>query len=916
MNKVVEITVKTIKTIIQESEENPSLEKIQKIILDAISIISKNLKHHFSDEEIRVINNLILTEVLITQTISDDDNYITDNEVGNDGWLVNNLQIYDKEWQYWKYYKEQLCAKLKYDEIQKIDRASTWILDLAGNPQRDGCWHRKGMMIGEVQSGKTANYIAVISKAVDVGYRLFIILAGVTDSLRQQTQDRIYRDLRSNTQEPICLTRNADFSRNIVRAVQLNLPDRNEKPLVLVIKKNKSVIDNLTQWIIDNNKINNKFKDKPLMLIDDEADNASVNTNKKNEKDATAINKGIRKLLGLFNKSTYIGCTATPFANIFIDFDRDPEKDRDLFPRNYIYYIKPPEDYIGSTKIFLTNEDKNLFVIEDCIDDQSQQNKESENYYFPIKHKQQYRVKQLPESFKDAICLFILVCAIKNIKKVSMKHNSMLVNVSRFNNVQEQIKNLIEEYLTEILNDIDINGAMENELINSPLARLHKLYDVYYKIEAGIAWKNIKNELNIVSEKGINVELVNQKKQKYGKKFLDYEKHNDIGYSVIAVGGLALSRGLTLEGLSISYVLRNTLMYDALLQMGRWFGYRADYEKYCRIFLSSKAINWYKYVASATNELYEEFKLMHEQRLTPLEFVLKIKKDPNDLLITASSKMRSSTDVKLQSNLWGKIVQSYDIYVEGEHKNNNVGAVSNLIRDLLKDDRVMVRKNQSYLWRNVPVSFINNFISQYCATPHALTTQTFALKKFLTILEQKYKYKDANIALISKQNRSHESSSMINVAENINVNSVQRSFQYAREESVQILNRQLISGTNMTKDGQYNGDILIDFTEDDYNELQKKINIKTNNPEFMIYNAVSECRKHPLLLIYFVDLKRKADNVKTTQQILYNSAPAYALCFPKGTGKYSSADDDVTYSINARMYDSFIDEEDSENGDD
>ena len=122
--------------------------------------------------------------------------------------------------------------------------------------------------------------------------------------------------------------------------------------VVFVIKKNKSILNNLIRWLKSNNADTRGVISKSLLLSDDEADNASVNTNDP-EKDPTAINKAIRELLKLFRQSSYLGITATPYANIFINPDNEDEmRGDDLFPRDFIYALSPPTNYIGAEDIF------------------------------------------------------------------------------------------------------------------------------------------------------------------------------------------------------------------------------------------------------------------------------------------------------------------------------------------------------------------------------------------------------------------------------------------------------------------------------------------------------------------------------------------------------------------------------------
>ena len=271
-------------------------------------------------------------------------------------WLFENGATIDKnrriDWSFWRHYEQHLYGHIPLNAIENIDNLSNKILMRLEDPKRQGGWIRKGLVVGEVQSGKTGNYTGLICKAADAGYKLIIIFAGLHKSLRAQTQQRLdesfigfnsdkddkkykqtYRigvGQYKNHPPVIYLTTSndeGDFAKNI--AQQAGTPFGNN-PIVVVVKKNKSIIENLLLWckrmgIQRDEKV---IKDIPLLIIDDECDNASINTKKITlkstelpvdengnpieEYDPTAINRGIRKILKLFNQNAYVGYTATP----------------------------------------------------------------------------------------------------------------------------------------------------------------------------------------------------------------------------------------------------------------------------------------------------------------------------------------------------------------------------------------------------------------------------------------------------------------------------------------------------------------------------------------------------------------------------------------------------------------------------
>lgn len=286
-------------------------------------------------------------------------------------WLADRRR--DIVWSRWLTYKQYLInAKWPPRVVEKLDELTDQILDFAGNPNIEGGWARRGLVLGDVQSGKTASYLALFNKAADAGYRLIIVLAGHTEYLRQQTQRRvdegfIGRDTSRNanragtttTQRLIGVgginkqianpqgmtTAARDFTKSSREATSITIDSKASAPYVFVVKKNKSVLLALSQWLDEQPKTAGQL-DVPLLLLDDESDYASVNT--KEEDNPTAINDAIRGILAQFLRSSYIAFTATPFANIFIDCDNTD----DLFPRDFIYALESPTNYVGAEATF------------------------------------------------------------------------------------------------------------------------------------------------------------------------------------------------------------------------------------------------------------------------------------------------------------------------------------------------------------------------------------------------------------------------------------------------------------------------------------------------------------------------------------------------------------------------------------
>ena len=519
------------------------------------------------------------------------------------------------------------------------------------------------MVIGHVQSGKTQNYSAVICKATDAGYKVIILLAGITNSLRRQTQDRINeafigkRSSRihaiANQRVGVGLSPGARFpdagtylegdfgSGNLAVLAGINLGNRSE-PIIFVCKKNIHSLGNLSKYFAsyqEEGKI-----DLPLLLIDDEADNASINTRKEVD-EITKTNAGIRNILSKFTRSSYIGYTATPFANIFIDpNDEDHFGSDDLFPANFIRTLEAPDNYMGADKIFSPTAkffERMVVPINDFEE------------ILPLKHKNFHSVTELPHSLRKAIIHFILAKCVRVLRGDRQKHCTMMINVSRFNSVQREVEGLVAELVNDVENDLTLNARVVTPSVRSVV---HEFEDEYFKEYLNKVdleeysypeWEEIKQEL--FKDWHVEVRTVNS-----GGASLDYDNHSETGLTVIAIGGLALSRGLTLEGLCNTYILRNAAAYDTLMQMGRWFGYRPRYEDLCRLYLNPESIDHYQATNEAIDELREEIKLMQSADLTPTEFGLKVRQSPHALRITAAKQNANSSKNGGRYWLWWK----------------------------------------------------------------------------------------------------------------------------------------------------------------------------------------------------------------------------------------------------------------------
>lgn len=487
---------------------------------------------------------------------------------------------------------------------------------------------------------------------------------------------------------------------------------------------------------------------QPVILIDDEADNASINTSG-DDNSPTAINEGIRSILKRFHKAAYIGITATPFANIFIQPDVEDENQSDemeaerfskadLFPSNFIYALKTPNNYIGATKIFgdeSSDDDNkvpnNEYMLEEINTDEMEQ-------IIPYKHKKELEIHKLPSDLEKALYYFLLMNAVRDYRAATQKkykqdketHRSMMIHVSRFTAVQSRIYNLVNDWLYNVKSEIQ-NYAKTDVKDNKVLNDMERIYTEMLAENVKIDWEKLRKKYLPKAVAGIEMRLQNSAKRTDNSKPLDYNGYNE-GLRVIAVGGNSFSRGLTLEGLCVTFFYRRSLMYDTLMQMGRWFGYRYLYEDLCRIWLAPDAIGWYRYITNATEELKEQIRHMQGQGLTPSEFGLRVRRHPASLIVTARNKMRSAETVRRAVTLSHRYLESPNLLNDTEALEQNYKQFVNFIKRLppVYTDKDVIHPENAF-WREVSGDVIADLVTSFKSSHWNLAFQGNALYRYI-----------------------------------------------------------------------------------------------------------------------------------------------------------------------------------------
>jgi hypothetical protein len=702
--------------------------------------------------------------------------------IGHEAWLT---AVRKKEWRYWRRYREYLEGKLSWKAVEALDRSTDSILGLLEDPTRPGPWDRRGLVVGHVQSGKTGNYTGMICKAADAGYKIIIVLAGLHNNLRSQTQIRLDEGFLGYETTPIPdaikivgvghvdadpsirpnfatnRSDNGDFNTAVARNLGIT-PE--QRPWLFVVKKNKTVLERLYRWILnhvantqDPQTGKKSVTHLPLLLIDDEADHASVDTGEQVfnadgtpdvEHEPTRINSSVRQILNAFSHSAYVGYTATPFANIFIHERGETRAEGpDLFPSAFIINLAAPSDYIGPAQVFgmqTANGRQGGLPLAHVIDDH--ETDDGHGGWMPAKHKNGHTpVYQgrdaLPPSLIEAIDSFLLACVTRHLRGDSRGHMSMLVHVTRFNLVQEHVHRQVDEHLRHLKQRL--LRRIDNEEI---LKRLKELWDrdsvpttrtvrtIFPDLVAAgdPSWDEIEAALpDAIAD--IDVRMINGT----AKDALDYAEHEETGLKVIAIGGDKLSRGLTLEGLCVSYFLRASKMYDTLMQMGRWFGYRPGYLDLCRLYTTSDLQEWFGHITEAAEELREEFDVMAASGATPREYGLKVQSHPV-LMVTSRLKMRSARSLMLSFS--GQLMETVSLYRDPTILERNLEATRTFVRGLdrpAEGEHIVRVRNaarnewQGLLWQDVPAKSVIDFLAAYRTHPDAYKVNSAMLAEFI-----------------------------------------------------------------------------------------------------------------------------------------------------------------------------------------
>ena len=737
--------------------DNPSYEEVEQA---ADGVIAAAMKIYKETLERQYVIDVIVADRKIYQPVS---SMIQDDDEGAN-WLSEFRASGQCSFRLWTDYKRYLT--LPAPAIVEIDRSTDYILNKLANPKMSGNWYRAGLVVGHVQSGKTGNFVGLANKAMDCGYKIILVLTGMYNDLRSQTQCRIDKGVIGRVTNPDA----QDYRKNIGVGAFLNHPNiinltssklkgdfgsqktdiggvlSSADPTIMVCKKNPTILTNILRLFSQHGVIADDgypiIVNTSLLIIDDEADSASINT-EYNRGDISKINSKIRAILSLFEKRCYVGYTATPYANIFIDPDpvimsdyieEDGKRYRlckdDLFPKNFIINLSAPSNYIGPNVLFgiptvYDDLEKSPLPIIEYI-------KEDDYLEDYNKGKKKKILKSLPATLIEATKLFFVSTALRRARGQKTSHSSMLINVSQYIRKMDDIAKLMQVLVSELCDRIEAlndNKSLENELenlynnkIKVSNKKISEEYPEWVSLLRMKDWQEVRNELPIVAAKVRNeVRVIHSSTDddiELNTTRLDYDKYEnrphefDNGLYVIVIGGNTMARGITLEGLVVSYFFRTSNTFDTLMQMGRWFGYRDGYIDACRLYLDKETETNFRCIAVATQKMRDDFDDMRYRGIKPRDYGLKVMRFPG--VLEATSRNKFGATVKGRLSLNKTTLQAYKIRRDSEINAQNMQYVIDFLGKLGHSNHKMRFgvPSHHYFWKctgNDIIDFIDKF---------------------------------------------------------------------------------------------------------------------------------------------------------------------------------------------------------------
>ncbi|MBS5888395.1 MAG: Z1 domain-containing protein [Clostridium sp.] len=654
-----------------------------------------------------------------------------------------NFTVPSSDQSVWQEYKERLLDKHFLDEdVNNIEKSCITTLNYLKS-QNEPHKPTKGMIVGDVQSGKTANMAALMAMACDYGWNMVIILSGTIDNLREQTQNRLIDDLNMKRAAKYF---NAIKSLKDERPSSLQLDLGSRQCYFIVCLKNSKRLQDLLVWL---NKDKNKKKQMRVLLIDDEADQASINTAKIDKKEKTQINRLISFLVydflysrksknkepvepdSYFESMNYIGYTATPYANFLNEGPSTLDDRFSLFPEDFIGVLRNSNEYIGPQQIFGSESYPGLSIVNIFGSDTDKLNQAL------IKGE----TSSLSDSLKEAIFWFYCCLAIFRFKKKNKKNISMLINISQRTDSHDYIYDAIRSFIHSTSTRDFIESCKKTYKIQTEALTRNDFLDICSNYADGTleiddypSFEEIRPFLEEILNGGIepveidkdsgtrkyikgvqisidngNYNLSSKDEKEFRIDYPEDSEHPDYATGFIVIGGQTLSRGLTLQGLVTTYFARRSRQGDTLMQMGRWFGYRVGYELLPRIWMSKDNSDKFTYLSRIDLHLKKYIEEFSKTNRKPRDYGIKVLNTPYPawMVLTSKNKMQHAKKVRLDFS--DNKYQTTNFFNDKNKLQSNIEATKNFVLEM--NNQIGFEKDGSTLiWRNIPFGLVSNFL--------------------------------------------------------------------------------------------------------------------------------------------------------------------------------------------------------------
>ena len=693
----------------------------------------------------------------------------------SDGHLNNSFTVPTDSGSAWIRYKNYLLGK--YDGKPKmsdtavgfVERNCHWILNhLSRDTRASG--PIKGLVMGSVQSGKTVNMIGLAAMAAHYDWNMIIILSGSIDNLRKQTRDRFFRDLKKSggvSWHVLDYTSNPDFFIDIDNKkkyfsddLSLNIFQSGKSDskwlhrYVMVCLKNSKRLERLIKWLHSNP---GKAARMRILVIDDEADQASVNTRKmdgaesEEEIERTAVNQCIIDLVNgrdeegktstaPFQAMNYISFTATPYANVL-----NEAYESSLYPKNFISSLPESKEYFGAKVIFGSSTDDKypgLNIIRRIPDTEVKALKGIHNG----------SAFTLPDEMKKSIAWFLCASAVLR-RRGYKKPISMLIHTTALQNGHLSEYEVIRDWMVRECATGSILSLCESvysdEVRQFTFDDLKNGYPDYGNINKVIAemptFLEIKDEIESILSSVVNIMMGEDKELTYhenavhlcvdncrANKYAEDGTYLRIVYPTseqlnnmtkapvfIVMGGNTLSRGLTIEGLVCTYFARSSNLADTIMQMARWFGYRAGYELLQRVWMPQAVEQKYRLLEKIEEKLKTEFEDFMERGISPSKYGPRILNSAliSKFMLTSRNKSQRSVECDFDFSGDSYEVTQYDN--DSDILKKNIDSAEKLLCSI-GNARKSTVIDSAYVWKNVDVDIImNTFFSHYTISEHS-----------------------------------------------------------------------------------------------------------------------------------------------------------------------------------------------------